>query len=437
MVLGAAPLYAQDAAPVSPVASQSATAITLADAVARAGAGPAAVQVATLRAREAERRRSEVRAALLPTLSADAVWLDRTYNSQTFGFTFPGFPPLIGPVRTIDARVRATQALFATADWLRVSEAGEGVHASSAERRVAIQDASQAAAAAWVRAARARLSVVARQADLSLATELAGLAQQELRAGTGARIDVIRARTQETTARGLLQQARNELARAEIELARAVGGAADAPLSASDTLREDVARSQAPEDPQGAVALALARRADLAAEEARLAQARRERTAIGAERLPRVDVAGDYGASGVHFSDALATYDLQLSVSVPLFDGARREARMAEQGDVVRESQVRAGDLREQIAADVRNALLQLASGRDQEAIARERLDLAEQELAQARERFRNGVAGNIEVIDAQSSLLRARDADIDARAASATARINLARAVGVAETLR
>src|SRR5437016_2554336 len=70
-------------------------------------------------------------------------------------------------------------------------------------------------------------------------------------------------------------------------------------------------------------------------------------------------------------------------------------------------------------------------------AIRAERLPrLAADELSQSRERFKAGVAGNIEVIDAQSNLIRARDTDIDARFAAATARVSLARAAGVARTL-
>ncbi|MGE5743197.1 MAG: TolC family protein [Gemmatimonadota bacterium] len=56
--------------------------------------------------------------------------------------------------------------------------------------------------------------------------------------------------------------------------------------------------------------------------------------------------------------------------------------------------------------------------------------------MDQARERFKAGVVGNIEVIQAQSSLVRARDTDIDARFAAAAARVALARAVGVARLL-
>ena len=81
-------------------------------------------------------------------------------------------------------------------------------------------------------------------------------------------------------------------------------------------------------------------------------------------------------------------------------------------------------------------ALLDLASAQAQQAIAAERLRLAADEMAQARERFAAGVAGNIEVINAQASLLRARDTDIDARFAAATARVALARAAGLARTL-
>ena len=81
-------------------------------------------------------------------------------------------------------------------------------------------------------------------------------------------------------------------------------------------------------------------------------------------------------------------------------------------------------------------ALLDLRSAAAQEMIATERLQLAAEEVSQARQRFKAGVVGNIEVVTAQASLLRARDADIDARFAAVTARIALARSVGNARTL-
>src|SRR2546426_645844 len=177
-------------------------------------------------------------------------------------------------------------------------------------------------------------------------------------------------------------------------------------------------------------------RPERAAEVARGAAARTSASAISAERLPRIEVEADYGLSGVRAPDAIGTRQVAVQVTLPILDGFRREGRLAEQQAVVREADVRVRDLRQQVSADVDGALLDLRSARAQQMIAAERLQLAAEEISQARARFKAGVAGNIEVINAQVSLLRARDADIDARFAAVSARIALARSVGTARTL-
>ena len=144
----------------------------------------------------------------------------------------------------------------------------------------------------------------------------------------------------------------------------------------------------------------------------------------------------DYGGNGPTVPSSIGTGQIAVQVTLPILDGFRREGRAAEQQAVARESAVRTRDLQQQIAADVSGAFLDLSAAAAQQTIAAERLRLAQDELTQARERFKAGVAGNIEVIDAQASLIRARDTDIDARFAAAAARVNLARAVGLAQTL-
>jgi outer membrane protein TolC len=134
--------------------------------------------------------------------------------------------------------------------------------------------------------------------------------------------------------------------------------------------------------------------------------------------------------------DAIGTRQIAIQVTWPILDGFRREGRLAEQQAVLGESEVRQRDLRQQVSADVDAALLDLGSARAQQAVATERIQLAVEEVSQARQRFKAGVVGNIEVITAQESLLRARDADIDARFAAVSARIALARSVGSARTL-
>jgi outer membrane protein len=57
--------------------------------------------------------------------------------------------------------------------------------------------------------------------------------------------------------------------------------------------------------------------------------------------------------------------------------------------------------------------------------------------LEQSRDRFSAGVGDNIEVLNAQTALENARNAQVSALTAYNTARINLAAALGRAETFR
>jgi len=416
--------------------------LSFADAVRVASGQATPVELATLRTTEADARVRQARSALLPSLAISGAWVNRTFNSKSLGISFPtppgqpGLPELIGPFDNYDGRVRATQTVFDWSSVKRVRAAGAQADGSRAERGATVESAAQTAATAYLRAARAAAVVAARRADSSIAAELVTLAEAQKRAGVSAAIDVTRARTQLVTAQGLTIIARNELDRARIALARALAIDPATPLELADTLAAGLANAAVPGDREAAVAAALAVRPDLQAEVARGAAARQTGSAIRAERLPRLDLEADYGVNGLTMPSAISTRQVALQVTVPILDGFHREARIAEQNATVSESRVRERDLRQQIAADVDGALLDLRSAEAQQIVAAERLRLATDELAQARERFKAGVAGNIEVIDAQSNLIRARDTDIDARFAAASARVALARAVGVASTL-
>ena len=70
----------------------------------------------------------------------------------------------------------------------------------------------------------------------------------------------------------------------------------------------------------------------------------------------------------------------------------------------------------------------------DQVAVARSNLDLANQTLSQARDRFSAGVTDTIEVVQAQGSVAIANDNLISALYAHNLAKVELARALGSAE---
>ena len=409
--------------------------LSFADAVSRAAGSAPAVTLAGLRADEARARIRQTRATLLPDLSATGSWASQTLNPQAFGFKLNapgfGFPKLFGPFDLYDARLHLTQTVFDYAGVVRVRAARSQLVSSESDSGQVTESAAQLAAVTYLRATRAQAVIAARVADSSLAAELVRLAQAQKDAEVGTTIDVTRAQTQLVAARGALVVARNEADRARIDLVRSLGLSPDTPVELTDTLAATLPVAELPDTRDALVSLALARRPDLHSEEARGLAASRSGSAIAAERLPRLDLSANYGANGLAPGDLTTTRFIALQVTVPILDGFRREGRQAEQQAVVKESGVRADELRRQIAADVDAARLDLGSAAEQQAIAAERLRLAQAELDEARERFKAGVAGNIEVIDAQSSLIRARDTDIDARFAAAAARVALARAVG------
>ncbi len=343
---------------------------------------------------------------------------------------------MAGPVNIYDARARLAVSVVDPAALGRLRASRTLVRAGEADADNQAQLAAATAAGAYLRAERAEAQLGNRVADSTLAAELVNIAQQQLRAGTGVALDVTRARAQLAGTRALLIAARGERDRARLDLARALGVPLDARVTLADTL---AAPAPAPgaADEGAAVSRALARRADLRTATEQLAAARQQAAAIRAERLPSVQAFVDDGATGKAVDRRLLnTYTYGVQVNVPIFDAFRRQGREQEQQAAVGELDVRRRDLEAQATVDVRGALLDLRSAGEQAAAARERLALAEQEVAQARDRFRAGVAGSADVVTASQSLTGARTAYVDALAGYQSARVALARAQGAVTDL-
>jgi len=419
--------------------------LTLGDAVRIASRQNANVEVARLRADEAEARVRERRADLLPNVSSYIQEAGRTFNTSTLGIDFPtppGQKPVFdprgqveGPVNTTDIRGRVQASLFDAGALARVRAAKASAQSSTADAEQAAELAASTAALAYVRTMRAEADLRARQADTALATDLLGIAQAQLKAGTGVGLDVTRARAQLAATKASLIASRNARDRAQLDLARALSLPANTRLVLVDSLGAFPNIGIA--DERALVAQAMSTRPDLRAEVQRLRAAQTSISAVRAERLPTVGLVADDGAIGKMGQRLLNTYTWGLQLTMPLFDGFRREGRIQEQAAIAAESEARLRDLELQVSADVHGALLDLGGAREQVDAARERLTLAEQELSQARERFNAGVAGNADVVNASLALTTSRSLLIEAETAYDLARVALARATGSATAIR
>ena len=404
------------------------------DAVQVATRGAAAVQIAGLRADEAAARVGVARGALLPSVGGAAYAASRMEVLEALGFHLPGQPDRIGPFDVVDARASLTQSLIDPASWQRLGSASQGQRQSESDRDASAEGVAQGAALAYLAAARAEALVGARESDLAIAEELSSMAEAQLSAGTAPQIDATRARTQVTSARGDLLLARYQAKRSLIDLTRALGIDPATRLTLADTLDSGLGAAATRDT---TLEHALGQRPELKSETARRASASAAKSATAYERFGKLDLNADWGWSGEHTNDALWVRDYQLTYSIPIFDGLRRESRLHEETAVVHESDVRLHDLHDQVSAEVEQARIGLDAAFDQFDVAVERLRLSQEELDESRDRFLNGVAGNLDVIQAQSNLVRARDAEVDARYFIAVARVALARATGVARQLR
>jgi outer membrane protein TolC len=82
----------------------------------------------------------------------------------------------------------------------------------------------------------------------------------------------------------------------------------------------------------------------------------------------------------------------------------------------------------------VQTALLDVDAAQRQVNLASRTVTLADEQLAQARDRFGAGVADTIEVVQAQEALASAHDASVASLYGYNAARASLAAALGLAE---
>lgn len=428
------------------------------------------IDAARARVEQASARADLSRSALFPDLSAGAVQQKHTLNTATFGFSFidpgtgrPLMRPdgeIMGPVPTIDFRYRVQAQLYNPSLWGNWRAAQAGTAAASANLDAQAEGVAAAAALSYVAAARAQAQLEARAADSALAADLLRIARDQLDAGVGVALDVTRAQSQLANVRAQIIMARNERDRTLLELKRVTGMPMDAPLELADSLAgmpvEDLpARGNAAGSVTGdaagnaaaaaadreqrassALSTALDKRPDLRALDALEAVQEQSGKAIRMERMPQLSLTLDHGVIGANTKRLLPTYSWGLALSMDIFDGFRRKARLEEQLAAVRETEARLRDLRAQSSLEVRSALLDLDAAREQVDAAAERLTLANQEVSQAEERFEAGVSGNADVITALLSLNQARTLRNDALAGYQMARVSLARAMGEARQL-
>ena len=412
--------------------SSSALKLTLDDAIARGIKNNLAVLNRETSDKLTRVDRIRSLAALLPTVNAEASQYVQETNLAVFGFRFPGIPTIIGPYGYQDLRANASMDLYNRASRLRLKSADQNIRASE----LSIQDARDLIVASVANAYLTIISSAARveasRAEVTTAQALYERARDQHTAGISPAIDELRSQVELKSRQQQLLAAENNLAKSKLSLAVVISLPAGQDFELADTAPYAPLEAEAPEQ---LMERAKRSRSDYRALQAQLEAAKISRDAALAQRLPVLTAGGNYGVDGVNQAQLHQTFVFQGSLKVNVFDGGRIRADVAEADAIIEQHKNEIASMETHMNADIRMALLDLKSAADQVVVAESNLDLANQALAQARDRFTAGVTDNIEVVQAQDALAGAQENVIASRYAHNSAKVALARAVGMTES--
>jgi outer membrane protein TolC len=368
-------------------------------------------------------------ASLLPDVSAGTSELRQVINLKAFGF--PIEPSIIGPFNVFDARAYLSQPIV---DMQALNDA-RAASANERAEKLGVRSARDLVTLVtvnlYLEAVAASSRIDATHAQQQTAEAVLKQASDMKQSGVVAGIDVVRAQVQLQNHRQRTIIAENEFEKVKLQLARAIG----LPTGQAFTLTDRIPYAPLTDvSLESALKTAFENRADFLAARERLAAAEAARRAAADEHLPTVHLDADYGTIGESPSDSHPTFRLAATLRIPIFDAGKSIGRRLETEAELTRRRAELEDFRGRIEYDVRAAFLDLRAASQQLEAAQANVSLAGQELEQARDRYTAGVAGSIEVTQAQESVAAASDTYIGALYAHNLAKASLARAVGTAE---
>jgi len=369
---------------------------------------------------------------LLPNLNARISQSEQKINLAAFGIPpLPGTPAVVGPFSLSDARAYVSAPIL---DFQAINNhraAAQDLKAAELSYADAREFVVLVVANLYLLAVSGSARVDAAQAQLQTAQALYEQAIHQKNVGVVAAIDVLRAHVELQNRHQRLLASKNEFEKQKLDLSRAVGLPSGQEFNLADAM------PYAPAPPVNldqALQHAYQQRRDVQRAQTMVNAAQAARRAAYSEALPSLKFNGDYGVIGRSFDSARSTFSATAALRIPIFQGGKVRGDVRQADALLEQRKAELDNLRGQADADVRRAYLDLQSATEQVEVTREGLDLANQTLTQARDRYAAGVADNIEVVQAQEALAAANETYISSIYAHNIAKVSLARAVGVAE---
>ena len=411
--------------------------LTLEQAVSLALKQNTTVQIAILTAAQSEQDKRVALSQLLPQANFNLQeQRQRTNLEAQFGGNIPAafpFPRAVGPFNVFSTGVGFGGPLFDLTLYHRLQAARATESASKADSLSTREQVILLVVSQYIGTLRAVADVQASQSRVDLAQALYDQAADLQKEGVGTGIDTLRANVELQNEKQRLIEAQADRERSLYALSRLLNLDPRQDVELGDSL--SFFDTPQPET-EASIDQALGTRQEWKSLESQVKSAELDKKASWESRLPSVRYSGNWAELGTTPSAVIPTYTYAGTVTVPLFTGGRIRAETVKAGLQIQKLHQQQADLRNSIGLDVKTALINLNSARNEVQVSNLGVQLAREEVDQARDRFKAGVANNIEVIQAQDSLARANDNQILALYRFNQARADYARAVGEMEKI-
>src|SRR3954468_3695165 len=406
-------------------------ALTLRDAIDRGLRYNLGLVLSGISSRSARAQRLRSLSELLPHVAARVGETDQQINLAAFGFPVPaGTNPIIGPFNVFDARGTLTESLDLHF-WKNYRAASEELHAEQLGERNARETVVLVVADLYLEGLANQARVKSAQAQLTTADTVYRQTLDLKNSGVAAGIDVLRAKVNLQSRQQRMVAVENEYTKQKLTLARAIGLPPGQQFEFADAMPNPAVP---PVTLDKALADAFQNRFDYQQSKSLVHAAETARTGAVLQRAPSLHFDGDYGTIGNTPAGAHPTYTAALSLQLPIFEGGKMQADVQQADAVLAQRQAEFEDLRARIDQEVRTAFLDLDASARQVEVAQSSVQLAGQQLEQARDRFRAGVSGSLEVVESQQAVAGAEEDLISSMYAYNLAKASLARATGLAE---
>lgn len=377
--------------------------------------------------------RLRVLSALLPHLTAAASESVEQVNLASFGFRgLPGVPGIVGPFSVFDMRAILSQPLLNLSKRDELRAGTENVQAAEHSYKNTRNLVVLVCLQLYTQAVAGSSRIEANLAELKTAQALYDLAVSRRSAGLVPGIEVLRAQVQMQAQQQRLIVARNDFAKQKLSLAQAIG----LPLGQEFQLSDQIPYTPLTDISQeGALKDAYQNRGDYQSAMAQARAAEDMRKSAVRQKTPSLDLDADYGDTGVRPFLSHGSFSVAVSLRIPVFQGRETESKILQADAQLEEQKANLEGLRARIYYEIQAAFLDLNSSGDRVLVAKSNLDLAQEQVIQAQDRFAAGVESNIEVVQAQEALATATENYISSLYAHNIAKASLARAMGVAES--